>query len=106
MEAALQDAVLTKNKALAAAALSRMDSMSDSARKSVRFSRGDVAAAIVGDEANRTNRLLAALDLAEIDADVAWAESEGKATDRLMVRRGIKQRELQHYLGEESSDAA
>ena len=106
VEAALQDAVLTKNKALAAAALSRMDSMSDSARKSVRFSRGDVAAAIVGDEANRTNRLLAALDLAEIDADVAWAESEGKATDRLMVRRGIKQRELQHYLGEESSDAA
>lgn len=104
VEAALQDAVLIKNKALAAAALSRMDAMDKSARDSIRFSRGDVAAAIVGEEANRANRFLAALDLAEIDADIAWAESEGKATDRLVTRRGIKQRELQHYLGEESSD--
>ena len=106
VEAALQDAVLTKNKALAAAALARMDAMDKSARDSIRHSRNGVAEAVVGDEANKARQLLAMLDLAEIDSDVAWAESEGRDTARLMTRRGLKQRELGHLLGEESDNEA
>ena len=79
VEAALQDAALTRNKALAAAALSRMDAMDKSARDSIRLSRNDVAAAIVGEESNRARKVL-------------------------VTRRGTKQRELQHLLREESDD--
>lgn len=106
VEAALQDAVLTGNKALAAAALSRVDSMDKSARDSIRLSRNEVAGAIVGEESNKAKRFLAMLDIAEIDADISWAESEGRRVGNLVTRRGMKQRELAHLLGEpgESGD--
>lgn len=104
VEAALQDAVLTKNKALAAAAFSRMDAMPKSARDSIRHSRNEVAEEVIGDETVKAKRFLAMLDIAEIDSDIAWAESEGRDVARLVVRRGLKQRELGHLLKEDSND--
>ena len=102
---ALRDAVLTGDKALAAAALSRLDAMPKDSRKLVRLSKRDVAEPLVSDEWNKARTFIAITEIAVTEAEIADNEAEGKTIlPQRKIGLGLKKRELETVLGISDDD--
>lgn len=93
IEATLRHAVMTGDRALAAAALSRLDTMDSQARKSVSLSRADVAKALVAEEHAAASQFIGMAVVAIEDAAIADDTAEGKeiAPSRKIALGALKQ---------------
>ncbi len=104
VEDALRDAVIGRNAALAAAALDRLSAMSKDQAKSVRFSKRDVAESLVAEEWTKARALIAMVDLATEESELAQAQAEGsRDTAKMLMRVGRLRNELSALVPEPAS---
>lgn len=100
VENALRDAVLTGDKALAAAALGRLDAMPKDSRKLVRLSKRDVAEPLGSDEWNKARQFITIAEIAVTEAQIADDEAEGKSISaKRKIGLGLKKLDLEKVLG-------
>jgi len=100
VENTLRDAVITRNAALASAALDRLEAMPKDSRKLVRFSKSEVAESIVREELAKATAFIMVSEIATEESNLANAEADGKKTtpgDK--IRIGAMKKELKLLLG-------
>lgn len=104
LENAMQTAALTGNRELAAAALSRLDSLAKNQRDSVRINRRELAESLVADEVRDAKAAIMRAEIAAESAALEIARVEGRevpASRRMSL--GMRRRELQALIGEDES---
>lgn len=96
LENAARDAAASGDADLAAAVLSRLDSMRANDRKAVQFDRAELARAVAGDEFNEAVAAIGLADLAMDEAALADDEAQGRRVAGSRKNAiGLKRRELQ-----------
>lgn len=100
LENAIQLAVTTGNRDLAAACLVRLDSIGADGRKLVSFSKSDVAEVVAGADFLKAAEAFGLADLAIAQSELAEREIQGKpVTSRDKMRIGLLKHELESKIG-------
>lgn len=100
LENAIQESVTTDNRELAAACLTRLDSIGKEGRKSVRFSKIDVAEVLAGADFLKAQEAFGLADLAIAQSELAEREIQGKPlspSDKMRI--GLMRHDLESKIG-------
>ena len=97
---AMKLAVQTGNKDLAAACCVRLDSIGKEGRKSVRFSKTDVAGEVAGADFMKAQEAFGLADLAVAQSDLAEREIKGEPiSSNQKIKIGLMRAELELKIG-------
>ncbi len=100
IENAIQESVTTDNRELAAACLTRLDSIGKEGRKSVRFSKIDVAEVLAGADFLKAQEAFGLADLAIAQSELAEREIQGKPlSPGDKMRSGLMRHDLESKIG-------
>ncbi len=106
LENAIREAVPTGNRELAAACLTRLDSIGKESRKLVQFSKSDVAEVMAGAGFLKAQEAFGLADLAFAQSELAEQEITGKsASANQKIKIGMMRHELETKLGKTLDEA-
>ncbi len=100
LENAIREAVPTGNRDLAAACLTRLDSIGKESRKLVSFSKSEVAEVMAGDSFVKAQEAFGLADYAIAQSELAEQEIQGKsASAGQKIKIGVMRTELETKIG-------
>lgn len=101
----LQEAIVTNDLALAAAAFQRLDSMNKETRKLVSFTKNGVAEILVHDDYFNAQQYIAMVDIADAEGDMTMDRIEGKSiASTKKIGLGIKKQDFEKLMASSGSN--